>query len=150
MIWSIRTGIRDFLEGIIRICRSWIERFPLIRTVYTIFTWVSLIAFVLSLFFVKESRTMLVQYLWSFYVLLQFWVLCRSKTMPWKLIVPFVLAGVFLVVPFTTLTVNTFHLIFNGRTSDTWSVAVVTPIFEELWKLLPLAVFCCSHVELRR
>ncbi|MCM3039493.1 PrsW family intramembrane metalloprotease [Paenibacillus motobuensis] len=141
MIWSIRTGIRDFLEGIIRICRSWIERFPLIRTAYTIFSWISLIAFVLSLFFVKESRTMLVQYLWSFYVLLQFWVLCRSKTMPWKLIVPFVLAGVFLVVPFTTLTVNSFHLIFNGRTSDTWSVAVVTPIFEELWKLLPLAVF---------
>ncbi|NWL88041.1 PrsW family intramembrane metalloprotease [Paenibacillus sp. 79R4] len=141
MIWSIRTGVRDFLENIICICRSWIERFPFIRTVYTIISWISLIAFVLSLFFFKESRTMLVQYLWSFYVLLQFWLLCRSKTLPWKQIIPFVLAGVFLVVPFTTLTVNTFHLIFNGRTSDTWSVAVVTPIFEELWKLLPLAAF---------
>ncbi|MCJ8011010.1 PrsW family intramembrane metalloprotease, partial [Paenibacillus sp. KQZ6P-2] len=140
-IWSIRTGIRDFLEAIIRTCRSWIEKYPFIKTVYTIFSWLSLIMFVLSLFFIKESRTMLVQYLWSFYVLLQFWFLCRSKTMPWKPIVLFVLAGVFLVVPFTTLTVNALHMLFGGKTSDTWSIAVITPIFEELWKLLPLGIF---------
>ncbi|WP_233147047.1 PrsW family intramembrane metalloprotease [Paenibacillus selenitireducens] len=140
-IWSIRTGIRDFLEAIYRACQSWIEKYPFIKTVYTIFSWLSLIMFVLSLFFVKESRTMVVQYLWSFYVLLQFWFLCRSKTMPWKSIVPFVLAGVFLVVPFTTLTVNALHVLFGGKTSDTWSIAVITPIFEELWKLLPLGIF---------
>ncbi|MDF2661657.1 MAG: hypothetical protein K0Q94_4448, partial [Paenibacillus sp.] len=97
--------------------------------------------FVLSLFFLKDSRTMMVQYLWSFYVLLQFWFLCRSKTLAWKPVVLFVLAGVFLVVPFTALTVNAVHALFGGKTSDTWSVAVITPIFEELWKLLPLGVF---------
>ncbi|MFD0678039.1 MULTISPECIES: PrsW family glutamic-type intramembrane protease [unclassified Paenibacillus] len=140
-IWSIRTGIRDFLEAIYQTCQSWIEKYPFVKTAYTIFSWLSLIMFVLSLFFVKESRTMMVQYLWSFYVLLQFWFLCRSKTMPWKPIVLFVLAGVFLVVPFTTLTVNSFHVLFSGKTSDTWSIAVVTPIFEELWKLLPLGIF---------
>ncbi|SDS42377.1 Protease prsW family protein [Paenibacillaceae bacterium GAS479] len=140
-IWSIRTGIRDFVEAIIRTCQSWIEKYPFIKMAYTIFSWLSLLLFVLSLFFVKESRTMMVQYLWSFYVLLQFWILCRSKTMPWKPIVMFVLAGVFLVVPFTTLTVNAIHMIFGGETSDTWSVAVITPIFEELWKLLPLGLF---------
>ncbi|MFD0711551.1 EndoU domain-containing protein [Paenibacillus sp. GCM10027626] len=84
---------------------------------------------------------MMVQYLWSFYVLLQFWFLCRSKTMPWKSIVLFVLAGVFFVVPFTTLTVNALHMLFGGNTSNTWSIAVITPIFEELWKLLPLGIF---------
>lgn len=83
----------------------------------------------------------MVQYLWSFYVLLQFWFLCRSKTMQWKPIILFILAGVFLVVPFTTLTVNSFQVLFGGKTSDTWSVAVITPIFEELWKLLPLGIF---------
>lgn len=140
-IWSIRTGIRDFLESIYRTGRSWIEKYPFIKTAYTIFSWLSLILFVLSLFFVKESRTMMVQYLWSFYVLLQFWFLCRSKTIPWKQIVLFVLAGVFLVVPFTTLTVNALHVLFGGSTSDTWSIAVITPIFEELWKLLPLGIF---------
>ena len=84
---------------------------------------------------------MLVQYLWSFYVLLQFWFLCRSKTLPWKTVVLFVLAGVFLVVPFTAFTVNAVHALVGGQTSDTWSVAVITPIFEEAWKLLPLGVF---------
>jgi hypothetical protein len=108
---------------------------------YTIFSWLSLTAFVLSLFFIKDSRTMMVQYFWSFYVLLQFWFLCRSKTLPWKPVVLFVLAGVFLVVPFTALTVNAVHALIGGKTSDTWSVAVITPIFEELWKLLPLGVF---------
>ncbi|WP_246059446.1 PrsW family intramembrane metalloprotease [Paenibacillus lautus] len=141
LIWSIRTGIRDFLESIYRTGRSWIEKYPFIKTAYTIFSWLSLILFVLSLFFVKESRTMMVQYLWSFYVLLQFWFLCRSKTIPWKQIVLFVLAGVFLVVPFTTLTVNALHVLFGGSTSDTWSIAVITPILEELWKLLPLGIF---------
>ncbi|CAG7651984.1 PrsW family glutamic-type intramembrane protease [Paenibacillus allorhizosphaerae] len=140
-IWSIRTGIRDFIEAIYRTCQAWIKKYPFIKTAYTIFSWLSLTVFVLSLFFVKESRTMVVQYLWSYYVLLQFWFLCRSKTMPWKPIVLFVLAGVFLVVPFTTLTVNTLHALFGGKTSDTWSIAVITPIFEELWKLLPLGIF---------
>ncbi|MFF2450525.1 PrsW family glutamic-type intramembrane protease [Neobacillus sp. NPDC058068] len=140
-IWSIRTGFRDIIEAIYRTCQSWIEKYPFIKTAYTIVSWLSLIIFVLSLFFVKESRTMTVQYLWSFYVLLQFWVLCRSKTMPWKPIVLFVLAGVFLVVPFTTLTVNALHVLFGGKTSDTWSIAVMTPIFEEFWKLLPLGIF---------
>ncbi|WP_314591080.1 PrsW family glutamic-type intramembrane protease [Paenibacillus terrigena] len=140
-IWSIRTGIRDFLEAIYRTCQAWIKKYPFIKTMYTIYSWLSLIMFVLSLFFIKESRTMVVQYLWSFYVLLQFWFLCRSKTMPWKPIVLFVLAGVFLVVPFTTLSVNALHVLFGGKTSDTWSIAVITPIFEELWKLLPLGIF---------
>ncbi|WP_051620561.1 PrsW family glutamic-type intramembrane protease [Paenibacillus sp. UNC451MF] len=140
-IWSIRTGIRDFLEAIYRTYQAWIEKYPFIKTVYMIFSWLSLIMYVVSLLFVKESRTMMVQYLWSFYVLLQFWFLCRSKTMPWKSIVLFVLAGVFLVVPFTTLTVNAFHVLFGGKTADTWSIAVITPIFEELWKLLPISIF---------
>lgn len=140
-IWSVRTGIRDFLESVIRICRSWTEKHPFIKIAYMIFSWLSLIIFVLSLFFVKEARTMLVQYLWSFYVLLQFWVLCRSKTLPWKTVVLFVLSGVYLVVPLTTLTVSAFHMVFSGKTSDVWSLAVITPIFEELWKLLPLGVF---------
>lgn len=140
-IWHIRTGIRDMLEAIYRFCRAWISKYPFIRVAYTIFTWLSLIAFIASLFFVKESRTMAVQYVWSFYVLLQFWFLCRSKTLPWKPIVLFVLAGVFLVVPLNTLTVNTTHALFGGETSDTWSVAVITPIFEELWKLFPLGLF---------
>lgn len=139
--WAIRTGIRDSFENIYGICKSWMMKYPFIKKAYMIYSWLSLSLLVLSLFFVEETRTMLVQYLWSFYVLLQFWFLCRSKTLPWKQSVWFVLAGVFIVVPFTTFTVNTVHALFGGRTSDTWSMAFITPLFEELWKLLPLFIF---------
>ncbi|SFI86992.1 Membrane proteinase PrsW, cleaves anti-sigma factor RsiW, M82 family [Paenibacillus sp. UNC496MF] len=92
----------------------------------------------LSLVFLKESRTMLVQYLWSFYVVLQFWALCRGKTLTWRQTALFVMAGALLVVPFTAFTVNAVHALAGGRARDTWSQAVLTPIVEEAWKLLPL------------
>ncbi|UVI29750.1 PrsW family glutamic-type intramembrane protease [Paenibacillus spongiae] len=140
-IWQLRSGIRDMLEAAYRFILVLIKKYPFIRTTYTIFSWISLIVFIVSLFVVPDSRKMLVQYLWSFYVLIQFWVLCRSKTLPWKPVALFVLSGVLFVVPFTALTMNGLHAIFGGRTNDTWSVAVMTPIFEELWKLLPLGAF---------
>ncbi|UQZ85498.1 hypothetical protein SK3146_04787 [Paenibacillus konkukensis] len=140
-LWAIRCGIRDWIEAVCRTIRALIAKYPFLRTVYTLCSWFSLAAFVVSLIFFRDSRTMLVQYAWSFYVLLQFWFLCRSKTLPWKTAVLFVLSGVFLVVPFTALTIQAMHVVFGGRTSDTWSMSVFTPIFEELWKLLPLGVF---------
>ncbi|UUZ90135.1 PrsW family intramembrane metalloprotease [Paenibacillus sp. P25] len=140
-LWTLRTRVRDHLEAFYRNYKAWLAKYPFIRVAYTIFSWLSLAVFVVSLLFMRESRTLLVQYLWSFYVLLQFWFLCRSKTLPWKQVVLFVLAGIFVVIPITTLTLQAFHSVFGGRTSDTWSNAVVTPIFEELWKLLPFAVF---------
>ncbi|MDF2661900.1 MAG: rane protein, partial [Paenibacillus sp.] len=65
-IWHVRTGIRDRLESMYRVCQTWISKYPLIRTAYAVWMWFSLLAFVASLFFMKESRTMVVQYLWSF------------------------------------------------------------------------------------
>lgn len=84
---------------------------------------------------------MLVQYLWSFYVLLQFWLLSRSKTVTWKQVSLFVLSGVLLVIPLTNGTMQGLHLIFGGRTTDTWSFAVMTPVVEEIYKLLPLGLY---------
>lgn len=136
-----RTRTRNFFETAYNSWRGWLERFPLLMKVYYLFSWISLVFLVVSLVFIRDSRLMFVQYLWSFYVLLQFWLLCRSKTLPWKQVSLFVLAGVLFVVPFTNLSMQFFHLIFGGTTSDTWSVAVATPIVEELWKLLPLGAF---------
>ncbi|WP_307200089.1 PrsW family intramembrane metalloprotease [Paenibacillus harenae] len=93
------------------------------------------------MFFFRDSRTMLVQYLWSFYVMLQFWLLCRSKTFTWKKTAMFMLLGVVLVIPITAWTLMTAHGLIGGKTSDTWSIAVVTPIVEEVWKLLPLGLY---------
>ena len=137
-ITMIRTRIRDYFEAAYKALRGWIEKYPILMKGYLVITWISLIFFLVSLLFMKESRTMLVQYIWSFYVLLQFWLLCRSKTLSWKQISLFVFVGVLFVVPLTNLTMQLMHLIFGGQTSDTWSIAVVTPIIEEVWKLLPL------------
>nr|WP_273388477.1 PrsW family glutamic-type intramembrane protease [Cohnella zeiphila] len=73
--------------------------------------------------------------------MLQFWFLCRSKTFSWKQAAMFMLMGVFLVIPVTSWTVLAAHGIFGGRPDDTWSQAVLTPILEEAWKLLPLGLF---------
>lgn len=129
------------IEGIYRVWREWIRRYPLIAKVYHLFSWLSLLVLVISLVLIEESRTMLVQYLWSFYVLLQFWLLSRSKTVAWKQVSLFVLSGVLLVIPLTNGTMQGLHLIFGGRTNDTWSFAVMTPIVEEIYKLLPLGLY---------
>ncbi|WP_246059683.1 restriction endonuclease fold toxin [Paenibacillus lautus] len=113
----------------------------MIAKVYHLFSWLSLLVLVISLVLIEESRTMLVQYLWSFYVLLQFWLLSRSKTVTWKQVSLFVLSGVLLVIPLTNGTMQGLHLIFGGRTTDTWSFAVMTPVVEEIYKLLPLALY---------
>ncbi|WP_235947140.1 PrsW family glutamic-type intramembrane protease [Paenibacillus glycinis] len=137
-MWHIRTGIRDALESGYRLCKAALKRYPAIRLAYAAFSWLSLAALALSLIFVEQSRAMLIQYLWSFYVVLQFWVLCRGKTLPWRQAALCVMAGALLVVPFTALTVNAVHALAGGRTTDTWSQAGLTPIAEEAWKLLPL------------
>ncbi|MBD2868897.1 PrsW family glutamic-type intramembrane protease [Paenibacillus arenilitoris] len=140
-IWRIRCGIRDYAEAIYRFVREIPKHHPWLKTVYAIWCWLSLLLFIAGLIFFRDSRTMLVQYLWSFYVMLQFWLLCRSKTLTWKRTAAFMLLGVFLVIPVTAWTLMAAHGLFGGRTSDTWSVAVVTPIVEEVWKLLPLALY---------
>ncbi|MBM7564953.1 PrsW family glutamic-type intramembrane protease [Paenibacillus sacheonensis] len=140
-IWRVRSGVRDSAEAIYRIAQAVPKRYPWLKTVYAIWCWASLLLFVVGLFLYRDSRTMLVQYLWSFYVMLQFWLLCRSKTFTWKQTAMFMLLGIALVIPITAWTLMAAHGLFGGRTSDTWSNAVVTPIAEEVWKLLPLGLF---------
>ncbi|WP_091182539.1 PrsW family glutamic-type intramembrane protease [Paenibacillus catalpae] len=117
------------------------KRYPWLTTIYAIWCWISLLLFIAGLFMYRDSRTMLVQYLWSFYVMLQFWLLCRSKTFTWKQTAMFMLLGIVLVIPVTAWTLMGAHGLIGGRTSDTWSIAVVTPIVEEAWKLLPLGLY---------
>lgn len=46
-----------------------------------------------------------------------------------------------MVIPLTNGTMQGLHLIFGGRTTDTWSFAVMTPVVEEIYKLLPLGLY---------
>jgi RsiW-degrading membrane proteinase PrsW (M82 family) len=137
----VRHWMRKQLDSLYQFWQGVLEKYPIIVTVYTIFSWISIFVFLLSFIFLEDSRTVFVQFLWSFYVLLQFWLICRSKTLPWKRYVAFFLAGAWLVAPFTNGVVQLFHLVFGGQTSDLWSTAVLTPIAEEVFKLIPVGVY---------
>ncbi|MCK9861161.1 PrsW family glutamic-type intramembrane protease [Paenibacillus sp. ATY16] len=140
-IWRIRSVVRDYAEAVYRFVREIPNRYTWLTKIYAVWCWISLLLFIAGLFLYRDSRTMLVQYLWSFYVLLQFWLLCRSKTFTWKKTAMFMLLGIFLVIPVTAWTLMGVHGLVGGRTSDTWSQAVITPIAEEIWKLLPLGLY---------
>ncbi|WP_343032876.1 polymorphic toxin type 30 domain-containing protein [Cytobacillus depressus] len=113
----------------------------MILRICTLFSWLSLIALVLSFIFVEESRKMYVQFLWSFYVIIQFWFLCRSKTLSWKKYTLFFLVGAWLIAPLTSMVVRFITFLFGGMESDIWSMSVLTPIAEEVIKLIPLGVY---------
>ncbi|MFS0724817.1 PrsW family glutamic-type intramembrane protease [Paenibacillus sp. 1P07SE] len=137
----LRNGIREHTEALHRGCKRLLARYPLLISLYGVMAWAAIIAFAVSLFFMEESRTLLLQFAWSFYVLLQFWFICRSKTITWKQYSLFFAIGAYGVIPLTNGFVSLVHAVFGGQTSDTWSVAVLTPVAEEVFKLLPLLLF---------
>lgn len=138
---KFRVSLRKKLESIYNFWNEFIQSHPFILRIFTIFSWISLCAFVLSIIFMEDSRKMFVQFLWSFYVLLQFWLLCRSKTLTWKKYTYFFLAGAWLIVPLNSFIVHFITSIFGGREQDVWSQAFLTPIAEEVLKLIPLGVY---------
>ncbi|CAG9611927.1 hypothetical protein BACCIP111899_01099 [Bacillus rhizoplanae] len=140
-IESIRLKVRTNLESTFHFWKEWIRKHPSVLRYYTIFSWISLIAFVLSLIFMEDSRKIFVQFFWSFYVILQFWLLCRSKTLSWKQYTYFFLAGAWLIVPLNSVLVASITVVFGGEASNVWSQAVLTPIAEEMLKLIPLGVY---------
>lgn len=140
-IENIRLTLRTKLESFNHLWKEWIRKHPSVFRIYAIFSWISLIAFVLSLIFMEDSRKILVQFFWSFYVILQFWLLCRSKTLSWKQYTYFFLAGAWLIVPLNSVLVGSITAVFGSEASDVWSQAVLTPIAEEVLKLIPLGVY---------
>lgn len=138
---KFRVSLRKKLESIFYFWNEWTQKHPFILRVFTIFSWISLCAFVLSLIFLEDSRKMFVQFFWSFYVILQFWWLCRSKTLSWKKYIYFFIAGAWLIVPLNSFIVSFITNIFGGMEQDVWSQAFLTPITEEVLKLIPIGVY---------
>ncbi|WP_213523402.1 EndoU domain-containing protein [Paenibacillus sp. J31TS4] len=121
--------------------KKWTGRYPLLGKLYVGLSWLALLGFLVSLFFVPGSRRLLLQYIWSVYVLIQFWLLARSKTVTWRQAMLFFLATAWLVVPFTGAFVSSLTKWFGASTNAHWSQAVLTPIAEEVFKLLPLGAY---------
>ncbi|MGB0088914.1 MAG: PrsW family glutamic-type intramembrane protease, partial [Planifilum fulgidum] len=138
---NFRLRLREILDRLQEKWLQWKASHPGWIRAYTVFSMVSLLVFLLSLFFFEDARKIFVQFLWSLYLLWQFWILARSKTFTWKTYSAFFLVGAW-VIPFITQGfVAIIHLLFGGEPSDWWSIAVVTPIAEEIFKLLPLFVY---------
>src|SRR5690606_2272307 len=138
---NFRLRLREILDRLQEKWLQWKASHPGWIRAYTVFSTVSLLVFLLSLFFFEDARKIFVQFLWSLYLLWQFWILARSKTFTWKTYSAFFLVGAW-VIPFITQGfVAIIHLLFDGEPSDWWSIAVVTPIAEEIFKLLPLFVY---------
>lgn len=138
---KFRVTLREKLESIFHLWNVWTQNHPYILRIFTIFSWISLCALVLSLIFMEDSRKMFVQFLWSFYVILQFWFLCRSKTLTWKKYTYFFLVGAWIIVPLNSFIVSFITAIFGGMEQDVWSQAFITPIAEEVLKLIPIGVY---------
>ncbi|MDQ0271897.1 EndoU domain-containing protein [Cytobacillus purgationiresistens] len=141
MVLKMRISLRNFFESIAQFGKNLIQKYPFTKKLITIFSWISIIVLVLSIIFMEDARKMFVQFFWSFYVLIQFWFLCRSKTFTWKKYTYFFLAGAWLIVPLNTFVVYTMTSILGGSTSDGWSMAFLTPISEEVLKLVPLIFY---------
>ncbi|MBO2533904.1 MAG: PrsW family intramembrane metalloprotease [Thermoactinomycetaceae bacterium] len=138
---NFRLRLREILDRLQEKWLQWKASHPGWIRAYTVFSTVSLLVFLLGLFFFEDARKIFVQFLWSLYLLWQFWILARSKTFTWKTYSAFFLVGAW-VIPFITQGfVAIIHLLFGGEPSDWWSIAVVTPIAEEIFKLLPLFVY---------
>ncbi|WP_144939454.1 PrsW family glutamic-type intramembrane protease [Paenibacillus sp. 32O-W] len=137
-----RLEIRAALEAVYGWGQKLMEKYPVLGKVYVLYCWMALTVLVLSLILFPDSRKMAVQFLWSFYVVIQFWVLCRGKTISWKKYMIFFLSGAYFVTPFTALVVTELTDWLGGVTTmQFWSQAILTPIAEELFKLIPLAVY---------
>lgn len=140
--WKIwRRKVNHTLDTIAAKVRQLLEEQPWIVKAYGVLIWCSLALLVVGLFVSPDLRKIATQSLWSFYLLLQFWLLCRSKTLSWKRFMGFYMAGAYLVIPFTQWTMSLVHAIAGGRAQDGWSSYIVTPIVEEVLKLLPAIVY---------
>ncbi len=111
---KFRHGIRSTLDKVENTWQTIVAKFPIITYLYMFVSWILVLLFIISLFFLKDSRTMTVQFLWSFYVIVQFWLLCRSKTLTWKQYTHFFLAGAWFVVPLTAVVVLLITKLFGG------------------------------------
>ncbi|WP_258839000.1 PrsW family intramembrane metalloprotease [Mechercharimyces sp. CAU 1602] len=90
--------------------------------------------------FIPAAREALIQFLWSYYLLWQFWFLARGKTLTWTGTARFFAMGAWVIAPLSTIAVYLFHGVFaEGSVSvgARWSVEIVGPIMEESFKLIP-------------
>ena len=124
--------------------KRWREAHPELlrwgRKAYILLAWVLIPLAILAWIFIPQARQAMVQFLWSYYLLWQFWFLARSKTMTWTGTARFFAVGAWLIAPLSALIIYFTHGLFaEGALSvrADWSSEVLGPFVEETVKLFP-------------
>ncbi|SDX45542.1 Membrane proteinase PrsW, cleaves anti-sigma factor RsiW, M82 family [Marininema mesophilum] len=120
-----------------------------IRKVYITLAWIFIPLAILAAIFFPQVREAFTQFLWSYYLLWQFWFLSRSKTLTWTGMARFFAVGAWIIAPLSALFLYGVHTLFaegSATIQADWSSVVVGPIMEETIKLLPfLLIFCFTR-----
>lgn len=85
----------------------------------------------------KEIKEVASAGFWSLYLLLQVLVLTRTRTLSWQTITRLFMVGVWVISPLTILSQQVF-LVFSPDASNLWNAAILGPILEETWKVVPV------------
>jgi RsiW-degrading membrane proteinase PrsW (M82 family) len=131
----------DLSEWLTDAWRAWAARHPVLvrrgRRLWIAWTWVSVAAVVLMLLLVPSTRRGFVVVLWMYYVLVQFWLLCRSRTLTWRAYSLAFVAGLVLA-PLIGLLENVVAAALGWPMPDPRATVWVSGPVEETLKLLPL------------
>src|SRR5690606_29937824 len=158
MLNRLRTYLLERIDRLSEAWRRFVGNHPrlilTLKKTYITLTWAALFLAIFCWIFIPASRVVLVQLLWSYYALWQFWFLSRSKTLGWSHTARFFVIGAWVTAPLSTLIVWSVHSLGEGDAQatihDEWSSAVFGPIVEETVKLLPLQIGrapCRERVE---
>lgn len=144
LIESLRRWGTTLLDYLDRRRKRWIEKHKVLlcylKRVYILFLWILLPLAVLAWILLPSAREALVQFLWSYYLLWQFWFLARSKTLTWTGTARLFAVGAWIIAPLSALSIYSFHGLFADGTATVradWSINLLGPVVEEALKLLP-------------
>src|SRR5690606_23002001 len=146
MLNRLRTYLLERIDRLSEAWRRFVGNHPrlilTLKKTYITLTWAALFLAIFCWIFIPASRVVLIQLLWSYYALWQFWFLSRSKTLGWSHTARFFVIGAWVTAPLSALIVWSVHGLGEGEAEltihDEWSSAIFGPLVEETVKLLPL------------
>lgn len=145
LLVSRRVEAEPGLDRLAARWRAWIAQHArLVRrgsAVGHVVAWLALAFALAGLVFSVAARDLLAQMLWSLYLVWQFFVLTRSKSVTWRACGAFFAAGALIAAPVAALSALLLHAVLGGSPGDTWSAVGWAAISEESLKLLPLLAF---------
>ena len=112
-----------------------------LRVAWRLWSWTALLALLLALVFVPETRRAFVVFVLLQYGMLQLFLLARTKTLSWAALGRFFAAGALAVAPAIALVDLAVTVALGGEVSGAVASIWLAGVSEELAKLAPLVAF---------